>query len=122
MISKEEREKLEIDGRIYICYDYLFAIEKDRILATHGSSVSLITDTAELLCTFDNIIVPTKPGDVHYDAEHLEYYSDEDFIQDYLIYMQNGKFGLLDYDGTVVIEAQYSSIEFGADYELYVLP
>lgn len=122
MISKEERDKLEIDGRIYICYDYLFAISKDRILATHGGSISLITLQGEIICTYDSIYAPQYITGTHHDEEDNIDVADFDYVDDLLIFVDNNKKGIIDYDGEVVLEANYSDITFRTINEAELFP
>ena len=120
MLSREERMNLNIDGRIYICYDYIFAISTDRILATHGGSISLITADGDMICTYDSIYVPTYANGYHYNPDEGIDEADYEYIDDILIFVDKGKKGLIDYDGNIICEAKYHDIEFNSDSEVEV--
>ncbi len=122
MLSREERDKLVIDSTIYLCYDYLFAIANNRILATHGDKISLITTDGEMLCTYDSIYVPTYPSKEYYDESEDRWIYDEEFMDDILVFIDDGKLGVLDYDGDIVLEAKYRDITFNTAQELELLP
>lgn len=123
MLTKEEREKISIDAVIELCYDYIFAISKDRILATHGSSISLITIDGEMICTYDSIYAPTYPTDtIYYDEEDGCDKYIEEFIDDLLVFNDKGKFGLMDYDGDIILDAEYSAITFNSEGSVAILP
>ena len=123
MISKEESEKLEISGVIYLCYDLLVPISSDRILATHGDNISLINTSGEMLCTYDMIIVPTiEDSSLIVDDINNGFETNALYIDEYLIIIHCGKYGLIDYDGNIVIEALYSNIKFNNEGSIEVLP
>ena len=123
MISKEESEKLEISGVIYLCYDLLVPISSDRILATHGNNISLINTNGEMLCTYDMITVPTiEDSSYIIDDINNGFETNALYIDEYLIIIHCGKYGLIDYDGNIVIEALYSNIKFNNEGSIEVLP
>jgi len=123
MLTREESEKLKISDVIYLCYDLLVPISSNRILATHGENISLIDTEGEMICTYDMIMVPTKE-DTSYilDTEDNGFETTALYVDDYLIIMQNGKQGLIDYDGNILIDAIYGEIKFNIYGELEVLP
>lgn len=123
MISKEERERLRdtIDPRIQLCYDYILIISEDRMLATYGGNISLVTFDAELIFTADSIYIPEYPSGTKIDSDgNLE--ATYDFIDDYLIYVDNGKKGLIDYDGGIILQANYTNITFNDKQQAEILP
>lgn len=123
VLTREEREKLKIDAVIELCYDYIFAISEDRILATHGSNISLITIDGEMICTYDSIYAPTYPTDtIYYDEEEGCDRYVEEFIDDLLVFVENGKHGIMDYDGDIIVEAKYSDITFSSEGTVEILP
>lgn len=122
MLSKEERASLDIDGRIYLCYDYLYAISFDRILATHGGSISLLTIDGELICTYDSIYAPTYPCSTYYDEDEQVDVAVYEFIDDVLIFIEEGKKGIMDYNGDIILEADYSEITFNSNLEAELMP
>lgn len=122
MLSKEEREKLDIDGRIYICYDYLFAISKDRVLATHGGNISLITLNGDIICTHDSIYAPQYPKDTHYDDAEGLYVADYAYLDDMLVFVDNGRKGIMDYNGDIILDANYRDITFNTLSEAELFP
>lgn len=124
MITARERKKLQdkLDPKLYMCYDYIFIISEDRVLATHGGNISLITFEAELLFTADIICVPQYPiGVCQYDDESAPE-AELAYVDDLLIYMQDGKEGVIDYDGEIIIEALYTSVEFISEAEVELHP
>lgn len=119
MVSKEELASIDIDGMIYLCYDLLVPISKDRIIATHGENISLIDIKGEMICTYDMIIVPKYP-----EYELLNEYGEVPYldVEDYLIVHKDGKVGLIDYAGELVIDIEYSNIQFIGEGKVEVLP
>ena len=112
MLSREERESLDIDSKIYLCYDYIFAISKDRVLATHGASISLIKLSGEIICTHDSIYAPTYPSSTHFNEDEQVEEAEYSFLDDILIFVDDGKKGMMNYDGKIILEAIYSDITF----------
>lgn len=115
MLSREEIKNFKIDPMIELCYDYVFPISMDRILATHGGEISLIDNDGEMLCTYDSIEVP-----MYYDEEYEvkesqdieEFVGIPKYIDDVLMMLEDGLWGLTDYDGNVIIEPMYKVIHF----------
>ena len=119
MLTKEEIENLEIDARIYLCYDLLIPISKDRVLATHGDNISLIDINGNMIVTYDLIVIP--------EYIDQDYMLDENTaamtkVDNYLIVYENGKVGLINYDGDVLLPVEYSSILFKSPTQIETLP
>lgn len=118
MISKQEMDELEIDNKLYICYDMLVPISKERILATHGKSISLIDIDGNMIVTYDLIMIPEYPDYDYMIDENTATYSP---VEDFLLAYQDGKVGVIDYDGNIVVQIEYRSIEFTSKNEIGVL-
>lgn len=124
MLKPFERKKYEdkLDARLYICYDYILIISKDRVLATHGGSISLITFNADILFTSDLIYVPQYPIDTidegNGEAESAVY----EYVDDLLIYVQDDKEGVIDYNGNIIVEAKYKNIQFIGESQMEIFP
>lgn len=119
MLTKEEMQKVNIDGRIYLCYDLLVPIAKDRILATHGESISLIDIEGSMIATYDLIIIPE-----YIDSDYM---IDENTalmttVDKFLIVYKDGRAGAIDYDGTIVLPVEYSDVCFTSQTEIQTLP
>jgi hypothetical protein len=119
MLTKEEMENINIDGRIYLCYDLLVPISKDRVLATHGDNISLIDINGNMIATYDLIIVPEYLDTNYMIDDNTAAYTT---IDDYLTVYHGGKVGVIDYDGKIVVPIEYSSIEFSSPTEVNTLP
>ena len=113
MLSKEEFKKYVVNPTIQICFDYIFPISEDRVLATHGDEISLITNDGTLLCTYDSIEVPEyfHDEDTQID-ENNNYFNEGRYVDKYLLVRDCGYLGVIDYDGDVVIDPQYRYIKF----------
>ena len=113
MLSKEELKNYKIDPTIQLCFDYVFPISHDRVLATHGDEISLITESGDLICTYDSIEVPeyNHEDDTILDDDN-HYFNEGRFIDKYLIFKEDGLLGVIDYDGDIVLDAQYKYIRF----------
>lgn len=122
MLTKEERASIEVDGRICLCYDFIFPISRDRILATHGGSISLISFDGIIICTHDSIYVPTYPINTTHDEKDDVDVAEYEYIDDILIFVDDGKKGVIDYDGEVILEAKYSDITFNSYLQAEVMP
>lgn len=122
MSIHDKLNKLNIDGRLYICYDYILPISDTRLLATHGREISLITIDGRIICTYDSIYPPTFPAEVYFDENENVYKYREDDMEDILIFVDNGKKGVIDYDGGIILDAEYREISFNANLEAEVLP
>ena len=119
MLSKEEMQEINIDGRIYLCYDLLVPIRKDRILATHENNISLIDSDGNMISTYDLIIIP--------EFIDTDYMIDEDTatmstVDNYLIVYTGDKAGVIDYEGNIVLPIEYSSIKFSSQTNIETLP
>ena len=124
MVSIAQRRELQdkLDPILYLCYDYILIISDNRVLATHGGSISLISFDANMLFTSDVIYVPQYPvGISQYDDESAPE-ADMEYLDDMPIYVKDGKEGVIDYDGNILIEAQYSSIEFISETQMEIFP
>ena len=114
MLTREERENFDIDIAIQFCYDYIFPITPNRVLATHGDEISLITKDGEMICTYDSIQVPTynSPENVIPGDEGTYQQSLANYVDDYLLILQDGMWGLIDYDGEIVLDPKYKILRF----------
>lgn len=119
MLTPEEIKAFEINPVIQFCYDYILPISKDRILATHGLEISLITADGDMLCTHESIEVPfytlfNDDDTLEYDENTHEYIyvGKTVYIEDILIYREDGRYGLMDYNGEVITEAKYAVLKF----------
>lgn len=123
MITKEDRQRLRdlIDPRIELCFDYLFIISEDRMLATHGGNISLVTFNGDILTTADSIYIPMYPTSYNEESSG-EIVAVYDYIDDILVYVENGKQGLIDYNGDIILEAKYSEITFDENQLAEILP
>lgn len=121
MLTREERENLKVDSIIYLCYDYILAISEDRILATHGQEISLISIDGDIICTFDSIYVPEYPKGVTTGLEG-EPIAIMEYVDDILVYVDNGYMGILDYNGMPITGAIYRDITFKSNDEIELLP
>ena len=122
MLSKEARLSLELDDRLYLCYDYLFAITEHKVLATHGSNMSLITTDGVMLCTYDMIYVPMYYTNEHYDKDSGMDIADSEYVDAYLVFIKDGKKGVMDYDANIIIEPIYRDIIFDSNEHCELLP
>lgn len=116
MLTPEEIKAFKINPVIQFCYDYILPISKDRILATHGLEISLITADGDMICTHESIEVPfyTSFDDdtLEYDENTNEYIGKTIYIEDILVYRENGRYGLMDYNGDIITEAKYVVLKF----------
>lgn len=131
MLTPQEIKDYDIDSKVKFCFDYILPISKDRVLATHGGQISLITKTGEMICTYDSIEVPTY--DLFSETGSIREHSDEcdepvepdvateEYVDEYLIILSNGYLGLIDYDGVVILEPEYSILKFNGSESLEVL-
>lgn len=124
MISKEKRKELQelIDPRLRMCYDYILVISESRVLATHGGNISLITINGKMLFTADSIYLPEYPSYVVYNEAENVLETVYEYVDEYLIYIDNGKKGIINYDGEILTEAKYSEIEFDSVSSIQALP
>lgn len=113
----------DVSPLISLCYDLLVKIADDRILATHGSKISLITLDGIMICTYDLIMIPTME-DTDYIFNEIDNVEESTAknIEDYLLIISNGKCGLIDYDGNLVIEPIYRDITFDSKGRAELLP
>lgn len=116
MLTPEEIKAFEINPVIQFCYDYILPISKDRILATHGLEISLITADGDMICTHESIEVPFYTSfdedTLEYDENTNEYIGKTIYIEDILVYRENGRYGLMDYNGDIITEAKYVVLKF----------
>ena len=122
MLSNEERKNIVIDPIIEFCYDYILPISQDRILATHGGEISLITIDGNMICSYESIEVPeyNSNDDVTFNEKDNCYEAKRVFIDDLLIYRDNGLYGIIDYDGNIVVEAKYKGLRFNDENALEI--
>lgn len=123
MLSKDEIKNFQIDPAIKFCYDYILPISQDRVLATHGEEISMITSDGTWICTFDSIQVPTYPDieNPYWDDKEKSYMTNDIYIDNFLIIIQDGLYGIIDYDGEIVVPAVYNKIEFINETEVNLL-
>lgn len=130
MLQKEERQKVEIPPVIFLCYQYIFPLTENRLLGQDGTQIVLIDIDGYEICKYDTIQVPIynqidKNAKYEINSEEdfdqqLKLFSSDDYkpdcsieyIDDYLLVSNSGKFGVIDYDGKVLIPLEYSKIEF----------
>ena len=114
MLTKEQRDNFDIDPVIKFCYDYILPITDDRVLATHGAEISLITKSGDMVCTYDSIQVPTynDPDNCEFNPDYNCDESGRAYVDDFLLIIQDGMYGLIDYDGNIVIDPKYSVLRF----------
>lgn len=119
LLTDEERKNFEIDPMIKFCFDYILPITKDRLLATHGGSISLADKQGNLIVTFDSIEL------IHYDVDppdaEITILSNGEiqaprslveYVDDLLKIKQDGLWGLIDMDGNVLLEPMYNELIF----------
>lgn len=111
MLTKEEMEAFEIDPVIRFCYDYILPISDNRVLATHGEQISLITKDGEMLCTYDSIEVPTYHSD-KLSMVDGDFVAEDIFVDEYLLIKENELWGLINYDGDVIISPVHNKLGF----------
>lgn len=122
MLTREEIEKFDIDPAIRFCFDYILPISDDRVLATLGQEISLITKSGDMICTYDSIQIPMYySSEFEQDSESLAYVSKDLPVDDYLIIIDNNLYGLIDYDGNIVLEPEYSILRFISDSKMEIL-
>lgn len=121
MLTAEERKNFEINPIIEFCYDFILPISEDRVLATHGDNISLITASGDMLCTYDAIFVPMydSPTNIHYSEIEKVDVCDGTPVDGILIYISDEKFGLLDYDGNELTGPEYRVIQFYGQNSFY---
>ncbi len=124
MVSKERRKELrdKLDPRLFLCYDYILVISENRILATHGGNISLITFNGNILFTADSIYVPEYPKNTEYDNSEQVEKAIYDYVDELLIYVMDGKEGLIDYDGNIIVNANYKQIQFLSNDNVEIMP
>lgn len=119
LLTDEERKNFEIDPMIKFCFDYILPITKDRLLATHGGSISLADKQGNLIVTFDSIelihydvdppdaeITILPNGEIQAPRSLIEY------VDDLLKIRQDGLWGLIDMDGNILLEPMYNELIF----------
>lgn len=130
MLQKEERQKVEIPPIIFLCYQYIFPLTEKRLIGQNGTQLVLIDIDGYELCKYDTIQVPIY-NQVDKNAKYeinskeefdsqLKMFSSDDYkpdcnieyIDDYLLVSNSGKFGVIDYNGKVLIPLEYNKIEF----------
>lgn len=112
MLTKQEIAAFDIDPVIRFCYDYILPISEDRVLATHGGQISLITKDGEMLCTYDSIEVPTYHSDKLRVDTNGDYVAEDVFVDDYLLIRENGLWGIIDYDGDIILSPVHNKLGF----------
>ena len=120
MLTREEIARFEIDPAVRFCFDYILPISDNRVLATLGDEISLITKDGDMICTYDSIEVPTYDSDtesVYSESENCEVAKVE-YIDDILLILQDGLWGLIDYDGNVIADPIYRLLRFVSENEL----
>ena len=122
MLTPKEISEFEIDPVIKFCYDFILPISDDRVLATHGAEISLITKAGDLICTYDSIEVPFYDDreDTFYSEDSKSLVSRKKYIEDMLLFKDGEFWGLLDYDGEILADAHYTSIKFVGENEIVV--
>lgn len=130
MLQKEERQKVDIPPIIFLCYQYIFPLSDKRVLGSNGTQIVLIDIDGYELCKYDAIQVPIynqvdKNAKYNIQQEEdfenqLKLFSSKDYepdcdieyIDEYLLVCDNGKYGVIDYDGNILIPIEYNKIEF----------
>lgn len=115
--------KLEdIDPIIQLCYDYILPITSDRLLATHGNSISLIDIAGEIICTYDSIELPSYLEKHIVDEDTPDEYFDieKKYIRNYLIIRQEGLYGIINLDGGIIVEPKHDTIKFTSPSEVFM--
>ena len=112
MLSKEEIKAFTMDEMIYLCYDYIFPISHNRVLATYGQTISLIDKEGTIICTYESIEVATYRKGESYDEENDMWVEVREYVEDKLVYLDNGLYGILDYNGNRITEPVYREINF----------
>ena len=128
MLTIDEIRKFSIDPMIKLCFDYILPISKDRVLATHGREISLIDTDGNMIVTYDSIELASfdKVPDTsetfikNLDGSIEACESEVEYIDDILIFLDDGLYGLMDYDGNIIVEAEYKSIKFISENEIEV--
>lgn len=109
----------ELDSNLYMCYDLLVQISVDRVLATHGEGVSLISASGEMIVTYDLICIPEYIDEEYMIDDMTAEYS---MARDLLLAYENNRVGVIDYDGDIVVPIEYSSIVFDSPNSISTLP
>lgn len=130
MLQKGERQKVDIPPIIFLCYQYIFPLSDKRVLGSNGTQIVLIDIDGYELCKYDTIQVPIYnqvDKNAKYDIQQeedfdnqLKLFSSKDYepdcdieyIDEYLLVCDNGKYGVIDYDGNILIPIEYNKIEF----------
>lgn len=117
ILTPEERERVEINPLIAICYDYILPITSELMLATHGDSITLITSDGVAICTHDSIelasYIDKRVNEGIGEGINEDYYTlYRVYIEDYLIIRDKGLYGLINLDGSIAIPAKYRHLEF----------
>lgn len=120
MLTKKEIEKFEMDAAVRFCFDYILPISDNRVLATHGDEISLITKDGEMICTYDSIQVPTYNSSSDFESmdDSVAMKAKPVEVDDYLIIIQDGLYGLIDYDGEIILDPKYSVLRFVGESRL----
>lgn len=120
-------KEIPVDPMIKLCFDYVLPISNDRVLATHGDEISLITSDGELIVTYDSIElacydIENPEWDVHkdYNGNLVAPESIQAYVDGVLIIIEDGKYGLINYDGDIILEPQYNHIGFISQTEFEV--
>lgn len=127
MLTDKERAEFEMDPLIKLCFDYIYPITQDRVLATHGGSISLIDKQGIMLATHDSIELgyydfdpPEEDVSFDEDGNPLAQKSVRTYIDDILIIRDDGLYGLMDLDGEILVEPCYDRLEFAGPDEIIV--
>lgn len=105
--------KNDIDPMIRFCYDFVLHISENRILATHGGVISLLDNTGYMICTYDSIELAMYefPEETYIDEDGIEVGITK-YVENRLLILEDDSWGIMDFDGNVLLEPSYKKISF----------
>lgn len=134
MLQKEERSKFEIPPIVQLCYTHIVPIRKDRMLATAGPKMVLIDiDGHEIfqykfirLAEYSDVeeIPKYLQSNVQQESEwnslverlnNDEFIDTTNYVDDILVFQDGHKYGVVDYDGNIILDLKCFSLEFKRD-------
>lgn len=132
MIQGEERQNFEIPPVVLLCYQNIVPIREDRMLATAGPNMVILDKEGTEVFQY-KIIRLAEYQDGQEIPEHIinqiqqkiewdsfvdklnrgEFQSNgREFVDNLLIISDGKKFGLVDYDGNILLDTKYNQLQF----------
>lgn len=132
MLQREERQNFEIPPVVLLCYQNVVPIREDRMLATAGPNMVILDKKGTEVFQY-KIIRLAEYQDGQEIPEHIinqirqkiewdsfvdklnkgEFQSkDREFVDNLLIISDGKKFGLVDYDGNILLDTKYNQLQF----------